>query len=104
MAWLSLIIAGIAEMIGVTGINMINQSRKFRAFAVLIGGFTLSFIFLSIAMETIAMSTAYAVWTGIGTVGSAIIGMFLYGESKDWRRLVFISMVLSAAVGLKLIG
>jgi paired small multidrug resistance pump len=50
------------------------------------------------------MGTAYAIWTGIGASGGAILGMLLYGESKDWKRIVFIAMVLSAAIGLKLVS
>ena len=50
------------------------------------------------------MGTAYAIWTGIGTAGSAIAGMIFYGESTSWRRLLFISMIIVAAVGLKLIS
>lgn len=104
MAWLSLIVAGIGEMIGVIGINKVNQKKSWESFIVLFGGFIASFVFLTIAMESIQMSTAYAVWTGMGTVGSAIIGIIVYKESADWRRMLFIGMILSAAVGLKLIG
>ncbi|GGB36245.1 QacE family quaternary ammonium compound efflux SMR transporter [Virgibacillus dakarensis] len=104
MAWLLLIIAGVGEVIGVAGINKVNQEKSVSAFITLIGGFVMSFVFLSIAMESLPMSTAYAVWTGMGTVGSALVGMVVYGESKDWRRILFISMILSAAVGLKLIS
>jgi paired small multidrug resistance pump len=68
------------------------------------GGFLLSFLFLTLAMRTISMGTAYAVWTGIGTAGSAIAGMLLYGESREWRRLLFIAFILGAAMGLKLIS
>ena len=50
------------------------------------------------------MGTAYAIWTGIGASGGAILGMILYGESKDWKRIVFIAMVLGAAIGLKLVS
>jgi paired small multidrug resistance pump len=50
------------------------------------------------------MGTAYAIWTGIGASGGAILGMLLYGESKEWKRLVFITMVLGAAIGLKLVS
>ncbi len=50
------------------------------------------------------MGTAYAIWTGIGTVGGALVGMFFFGESKEWRRVLFIGMVLAAAVGLKQIS
>ncbi|CAG7625865.1 putative guanidinium efflux system subunit GdnD [Paenibacillus solanacearum] len=103
MAWLALILAGICEVIGVSGINKVNQSKSFTSYLILIGGFLFSLMLLSFAMKTISMGTAYAIWTGIGTVGSALLGMLVYGESKDWRRLLFIAMVLAAAVGLKLI-
>lgn len=104
MAWTSLILAGIFEMFGVAMINKLHIDRNFKALALLILGFGASFIFLAYAMRTLPMSTAYAVWTGIGASGGAILGMLIYGESKDWRRIVFISMVLGAAVGLKLIS
>lgn len=104
MSWIFLMIAGGGEVAGVMGINKVNNEKGIASFAWLFGGFIISFIFLSIAMQTIPMSTAYAVWTGIGTVGSALAGIIFYGESTDWRRVLFISMVLSAAVGLKLIS
>lgn len=50
------------------------------------------------------MGTAYAIWTGIGASGGALIGMIFYGDSKDWRRLVLIAMVIGAAIGLKLVS
>ncbi|MFD2169951.1 DMT family transporter [Tumebacillus lipolyticus] len=104
MAWVYLILAGICEVIGVAGINRINQKKNWSSYAILILGFSFSFGFLTLAMESLPMSTAYAVWTGTGTVGSVVVGMLLYGESKDWRRMLYMSMVLAAAVGLKLIA
>ncbi|MGX9930233.1 DMT family transporter [Virgibacillus salarius] len=104
MNWLFLIIAGVSEVIGVMGINKINHQRSLASFIWLIGGFVTSFACLSIAMRTIPMSTAYAVWTGIGTVGSTLAGMLFFHESRDWKRLLFISMILTAAIGLKLIS
>ncbi|RDW18667.1 QacE family quaternary ammonium compound efflux SMR transporter [Oceanobacillus arenosus] len=104
MDWIFLIIASSGEIFGVMGINRVNHERSIASFALLIGGFSLSFFFLALAMQTIPMGTAYAVWTGIGTAGSAIIGMLLFNESRDWRRMLFIAMILTAAVGLKLIS
>lgn len=104
MAWLFLIIGGAGEVIGVAGIGQVNKNKSIRAFALLFGGFIMSFFFLSLAMESLPMSTSYAVWTGIGTIGSALVGMSLYGESTDWRRLLFILMILAAAVGLKILS
>jgi len=104
MAWISLILAGICEMIGVVMINKWHHDRKWSSLLFLILGFGASFFFLSIAMETLAMGTAYAIWTGIGASGGAILGMLIYGESKDWQRILFIFMILGAAVGLKLVS
>ncbi|MBW8351297.1 multidrug efflux SMR transporter [Bacillus sp. IITD106] len=104
MAWISLIFAGLCEMFGVAMINKLHKDRNWQALVLLILGFGLSFIFLAYAMKTLPMGTAYAIWTGIGASGGAILGMVLYNESKDWRRLVFIGMVLGAAVGLKLVS
>lgn len=104
MDWIALILAGVCEIVGVSGINRVNRSKSITSYLILIGGFLLSFLFLSFAMKTISMGTAYAIWTGIGTVGSALLGMLFYGESKEWKRLLFIAMVLTAAVGLKVIS
>lgn len=104
MAWIFLILAGCLEVAGIMGINKVNENRSFSSYVLLIGGFGLSFMFLSIAMSSIAMGTAYAVWTGIGTVGSALLGMLFFGDSKSPLRIMFIVMVLSATVGLKLLS
>ncbi|MFE4710662.1 MULTISPECIES: multidrug efflux SMR transporter [Paenibacillus] len=104
MAWLFLVVAGILEMFGVTMINKLNKDRNWQAFCLLLLGFGGSFIFLALAMESLPMGTAYAVWTGIGASGGAILGMLLYGEPRNWKRIVFIVMILGAAVGLKAIA
>ncbi|MNX85746.1 Multidrug resistance protein YkkD [compost metagenome] len=104
MGWFFLLFAGMFEVVGVVGMNQINKAKNIRAFCIFIIGIIMSFLFLSQAMKSLPMGTSYAVWTGIGTVGSAVVGMLFYGESKDWKRIVFITMVLSAAVGLKLIA
>ena len=51
-------------------------------------------------MNTLPMGTAYAIWTGIGTAGSALLGILIFRESADWRRLAFLSCILCGAVGL----
>nr|WP_194950242.1 SMR family transporter [Anoxybacillus flavithermus] len=65
-------------------------------------GFLVSFSLLSIALSTLPMGIAYAVWTGIGTVGGTLVGMFVYGDAKDWKRILFIALIITAIVGLKL--
>ncbi|WP_273834248.1 DMT family transporter [Guptibacillus sedimenti] len=104
MAWGSLLLAGLFEMLGVVMINKLHKDKNWQSLVMLILSFGVSFLFLAFAMNSIAMGTAYAIWTGIGASGGAIVGMYLYGESKDWKRVLFIGMVLSAAIGLKLIS
>jgi len=85
-------------------INKFNQDRDLKAVALLLLTFGGSFLLLSLAMLTLPMGTAYAVWTGIGASGGAIVGMLVYNEPKSALRLLFIVMVLGAAVGLKLVA
>lgn len=102
MAWMYLILAGTFEVVGVMGMNKVAKGKNFQSYMVLFLGFILSFGFLSLAMKTLPVGISYAVWTGIGTVGGTIIGMLFYGEAKDWRRILFIALILVAVVGLKL--
>ncbi|WP_054024817.1 DMT family transporter [Bacillus sp. FJAT-28004] len=104
MAWVSLIFAGLFEMFGVAMINKLHKDRNWQSVVLLTLGFLASFLFLAYSMKTLPMGTTYAIWTGIGASGGAILGMLLYGESKDWKRVVFIAMVLGSAVGLKLVS
>lgn len=103
MSWVALILAGCFEMIGVAGITMVNRKPSVRSFLVLVLGFVMSFVLLARAMDDIAMGTAYAVWTGIGTVGSAVTGMICFGEPKDWRRMCFILLIVASVIGLRLV-
>lgn len=91
-------------MIGVTMISSLHKNRNWQSFMMMFAGFAASFFFLALAMTELPMGTAYAIWTGIGASGGAVLGIILHGEKKDWKRMLFISMVLGAAVGLKLIS
>lgn len=104
MAWVSLIFAGILEIFGVMMMNQLQKDRRLRNVLLLFILFVASFSLLSIALQTLPMGTSYAVWTGIGAAGGTIIGMIVYGESKDWKRIVFITMIIGAVIGLKLIS
>lgn len=85
-------------------INKLHKDRNWQSLLLLISGFAASFLFLALAMQTLPMGTAYAVWTGIGASGGAILGMIYYGEPKSIMRFVFIALIISAAVGLKLVS
>jgi paired small multidrug resistance pump len=104
MAWVLLIVAGLFEVTGVLGMNRLKEKRDKQSLFLLVGGFAASFILLSIAMKSISMSTAYAIWTAIGTVGGTLVGMLFYGESRQFRTLFFLCLVVGAVIGLKLLG
>lgn len=104
MAWAAVIFAGLSEILGVIGIKGMSSGKGKKYFLLMGISFLVSFFLLSYAMQSLSMGTAYAVWTGIGTVGSTIVGMFIFGEPKEAKRVLFIAMILCSAVGLKLIG
>lgn len=102
MSWLALCVAGCFEVLGVLQLKRVAMKQGRSAVLLLVISFGCSFGLLTYAMESIPMGTAYAVWTGIGTVGAAIVGMAVFGESKEWKRVLFIGMILASAIGLKL--
>ncbi|MFD0694699.1 DMT family transporter [Paenibacillus sp. GCM10027628] len=104
MAWLLLVLAGSFEVVGVVSMNRFKKKRNWRDIVIMGLAMILSFTCLSIAMQSISMGTAYAIWTGIGTVGGTMVGMLVYGESKEWRRIFYISLIISTVIGLKLIS
>lgn len=104
MDWIILIVAGLFEMFGVTMINRLSIKRTFSTVLLIILGFGVSLTLLSIALKTIPMGTGYAIWTGIGVVGGSIIGMLFFCESKDWKRLLCILVILLSSIGLKMIS
>jgi paired small multidrug resistance pump len=103
MDWLMLILGGCFEVVGVIGLKRTADKGKIINYLILIGGFIMSFQLLIRAMETIPLSTAYAVWTGIGTVGAAIVGMVFFKESKSRLRIACILGIIFSVVGLKLV-
>ncbi len=103
MSWIYIILAGLFEVAGVTGIAKISQRSNFQNYLLMLGGFSLSFLFLALAMKDMAMGTAYAVWTGIGTIGSAAVGIIFFNESRNAKRIFFIALVLLSVIGLKII-
>lgn len=82
----------------------ICEGKSVKWVLLIIVGFAASFSLLSYAMETIPMGTAYAVWTGIGTAGGALVGILFYKEPKDAKRIFFIALILCSAVGLKILS
>ena len=104
MAWVYLIVAGVFEWgwpVGLKlGINDADLRWGWIAFAAVF--MALSGAFLLIAQRTIAMGTAYAVWTGIGAVGTFILGIFIFSEPANVARFFFVGLIVLGIVGLKL--
>lgn len=104
MNWIILIIAGLFE-VGFT--TCLKLSDNFSNYKWSIGFFiciTLSFVLLNIAIQTIPMGTAYGIWTGIGAVGTVIMGILLYNEPTDFWRLLFIFLLIGSIIGLKVVS
>jgi len=102
MAWIYLFIAGLFEIGWAIGLKYTDGFTKPWPSVITITTMILSFYFLSSAVKTIPIGTAYAIWTGIGAVGTAILGIILFGESKEIIRIMFIMLIVIGIVGLKI--
>lgn len=102
MAWAVLFVAGLLEIAWAVGLKYTEGFTRLwptvGTAAALIGSMAL----LGIALRTLPLGTAYAVWTGIGTVGTALLGIVLFREPATALRLVFIAMIVAGILGLKL--
>ncbi len=101
MSWIYLLIAGLFEIGWAIGLKYTEGFTKLWPSVITIIGMILSFYFLSTAVKTIPIGTAYAIWTGIGAVGTAILGIILFGESKEIIRIFFVMLIVIGIVGLK---
>jgi quaternary ammonium compound-resistance protein SugE len=104
MAWTYLLIAGLLEIVWATGLKSAQNFTRLWPSVITVVTMIASFWFLSKAVQTIPLGTAYAVWTGIGVLGTTAVGMLWLAEPRDAWRLVCISMILCGIVGLKLFG
>lgn len=102
MNWFILIVAGLLEIGWAIGLKYSDGFTKLWPSVVTILGIVLSLGLLSIAMKGLPIGTAYAVWVGIGTIGTAALGIILFGESADVFRLVSLALIVAGIIGLKL--
>lgn len=102
MAWVYLLIAGLLEIGWAVGLKYTEGFSRPVPTVITIVIMIASFFTLSLALREIPLGTGYAVWTGIGAVGTAIAGMILFGESKDAIRLACITVIVAGIIGLKL--
>ncbi|MBX3512813.1 MAG: quaternary ammonium compound efflux SMR transporter SugE [Xanthobacteraceae bacterium] len=103
MAWISLLIAGLFEVGWAIGLKYTGGFSKLWPSVWTIAAMIVSLVFLEYALRTLPVGTAYAVWVGIGAVGTAILGMWLFGESRDLARIVCLMLIVAGVVGLKMV-
>jgi quaternary ammonium compound-resistance protein SugE len=104
MNWLYLILGGLFEVGFTTCLGLSNNFRHLGWSIAFLISVTLSMVLLGKAAQTIPLGTAYAVWTGIGAVGTAIVGIFLFKEPAEFWRLFFIALLIGSIVGLKAVS
>lgn len=103
MAWTILFIAGLMEIGWAIGLKYTEGFTKLIPSVLTLVSMTASVILLGIALKTIPVGTGYAVWTGIGSVGTAILGIYLFGDPATAMRLACIGLIVAGIIGLKVV-
>jgi len=103
MAWTYLFIAGVLEIVWAIGLKYTEGFTRLVPSAITIAAMVVSLWFLALALRSIPVGTGYAVWTGIGAVGTAILGIVLFAEPATLARLGCIGLIVAGIVGLKLV-
>ncbi|MBO1074344.1 quaternary ammonium compound efflux SMR transporter SugE [Roseomonas marmotae] len=102
MSWIALFVAGLLEVGWAAGLKQSEGFTRLVPSILTIIAMIGSFILLAFAMRALPLGTAYAVWTGIGTVGAAILGMLIFGEAVTPMRILCIGLIVAGIAGLKL--
>jgi quaternary ammonium compound-resistance protein SugE len=102
MAWIYLFIAGLFETAWAIGLKYSEGFTKLGPSLFTAAAMIISFYLLALALRTLPVGTGYAVWTGIGTVGAAILGIVLFDESRALPRVLCIFLIVAGIIGLKL--
>lgn len=102
MSWLILFFAGLFEIAWAVGLKYSDGFTRLVPSVLTAIAMIISVVLLSWAMRGLPLGTAYAVWTGIGAVGTVIVGIFLFGESMAPLRLLSVALVVAGLIGLKL--
>lgn len=103
MAWTLLFLAGLLEVGWAIGLKYTDGFTKLVPSVLTATSMIVSIWLLALALKTLPIGTAYAVWTGIGTIGTAILGIVLFGEAATVARLVSIGLILAGIAGLKIV-
>lgn len=103
MAWVVLVFAGLFEIGWAVGLKFTDGFSRPVPTLLTIAAMAASLALLGVALKTLPLGTAYAVWTGIGTIGTALLGIWLFGESAAALRLLCIALIVAGILGLKLV-
>ncbi|HEV7881877.1 quaternary ammonium compound efflux SMR transporter SugE [Bradyrhizobium sp.] len=103
MAWFTLFVAGLMEIAWAIGLKYTEGFTRLVPSVLTLLSMAASMALLGLALKTLPIGTAYAVWTGIGAVGTALLGIWLFGEPATAMRLLCIGLIVSGIVGLKLV-
>ena len=103
MAWVYLFVAGLFEVGWAIGLKYTEGFSRILPSLWTLTAMVLSIVLLGLALKTLPVGTAYAVWTGIGAVGTVLLGIYLFGEPATVARLSCIGLILSGIIGLKLV-
>ena len=104
MAWVYLIIAGIFEMGWAIGLKYTEGFTRLVPTTLTVAAMIISVVLLGLALRDLPVGTGYAVWTGIGTVGTALLGMYLFGDPATAARLASIGLIVAGIIGLKVLS
>lgn len=103
MAWIMLFIAGLFEVVWAIGLKYTEGFTRLWPSIATILAIIISMGLLGLSMKKLPVGTAYAVWTGVGTVGTVILGILLFNESAAWSRLISIAFILVGIMGLRFV-
>lgn len=103
MAWFALFGAGLFEVGWAIGLKYSEGFTRLWPSVWTVASMSISMVLLAIALKSLPLGTAYAIWTGIGTVGTVLLGIMLFAESADIMRMVCIMLIVAGIVGLKLV-
>ena len=104
MAWIYLVIAGLFEMGWAIGLKYTDGFTRLVPTVLTIGAMIVSVALLGLALRDLPVGTGYAVWTGIGTVGTALLGMYLFNDPATAARLASIGLIIAGIAGLKFLS
>ena len=104
MVWVVLVIAGLFEIVWAVGLKYSEGFTRLWPSVGTLVSLGISMVLLGVSVRVLPLGTAYAVWTGIGAVGTAIVGMVLFREPATVGRLVCLAMVIAGIAGLKVLG